>query len=127
VKGAPGPGRGAFQYEMKALGGSGGSTTAVKRFKNTLKDLEVEFDISPEEQAVIDSDDPDLSKLPLDLQEAIFFSDKYQHPTFALDKLVTGKLDQKEAYRKYHYGGPEVDRINKHWDDSMKSYPFATP
>tara|TARA_R110002020_G_scaffold170207_4_gene359597 strand:- start:1721 stop:2260 length:540 start_codon:yes stop_codon:yes gene_type:complete len=121
-RGGTGPGRGAFQFEMKAGGGSGGGKTAANRLMAFAKQYSVDLKLSDDERAMLESDDPDFSKLPYDIQEAALFANANYHPKFPLSDLATGKLDMGDAYRLYHYAGPEVERIKKHWADSSEAY-----
>ena len=118
----PGPGKGKFQFETRAGGGSGASTTAATRFGQFVKKAGLPLDIVPEQdRQILASDDPDFSQLSEDLQEAVFFANAAEHPSFKVDDLVTGKMTPEDAWIKYHWAGPEKDEPTRrqHWQDSF--------
>lgn len=113
VQTSGGPGRGKYQYELESeeKEGQQGAKTAVNRYINfktknniplTDRDLELMADKNP-----------DFSKLPEDLQDAIFYADKAEHPKFSLTDLVKGRLSQEDAWADYHWAGDPNEREEK--------------
>jgi len=56
--------------------------------------------------------DLDFSKVPEDLQDAMFYTDKLMKPNFAVNDLVKGKISHNDAWYKYHYAGSDKSKIN---------------
>jgi len=106
-----GPGRGMYQYE---IGESQGASTGRNRFFNFAKDNNINV---PEEYlGLLGEQGPtsiDFSKLPEDLQTAIFYADKAEHPEFSLNDLVSGKLSFEDAWADYHWAGDPTEREAK--------------
>ena len=106
-----GPGRGMYQYE---IGESQGASTGRNRFFNFAKDNNINV---PEEYlGLLGEQGPtsvDFSKLPQDLQTAIFYADKAKHPEFSLNDLVSGKLSFEDAWADYHWAGDPTEREAK--------------
>ena len=106
-----GPGRGMYQYE---IGESEGASTGRNRFFNFAKNNNINV---PEEYlGLLGEQGPtsiDFSKLPQDLQTAIFYADKAEHPEFKLNDLVSGKLSPENAWADYHWAGDPKEKETK--------------
>ena len=103
-----GPGRGKHQYEIKgSIDGSGASKTAVNRYINFKIDRGLKL---TERDLLLKQDkNPDFSKLPEDLQDAIFYADKALG-YLPVNDLVNKKLSHEEAWVDYHLIGNKEDR-----------------
>ena len=112
-----GPGRGKYQFEIMADGGSGTNSTARTRLGRFSYRHGVHFDFSPEDLAVLQSDDPDFSLLSEDAQDAIFIANADGHPRFKLNDLVNGKTTFEDAWIRYHWAGGESQEParREHW------------
>jgi len=106
-----GPGRGMYQYE---IGESQGASTGRNRFFNFAKNNNINV---PEEYlGLLGEQGPtsiDFSSLPQDLQTAIFYADKAEHPEFKLNDLVSGKLSPENAWADYHWAGDPTEKEAK--------------
>ena len=105
-----GPGRGKYQYEMKYAGGSNSNKTALTRYKQFMKNNNLE--IPKEYTNLLNKEDVDFSTLPERLQDDIFYADKNEG-AIPLDDLATGKLTSEDAWLKYHWAGKEKDAASK--------------
>ncbi len=103
-----GPGRGKHQYEIKgSIDGSGASKTAVNRYI-TFK-TNRGLGLTKRDLLLKENKNPDFSKLPEDLQDAIFYADKALG-YLPVDDLVNKKLSHEEAWVDYHLIGNKKDR-----------------
>ena len=121
-----GPGRGKYQYEL-ASGGSGRNATAIQRMKNFENSRNISLQFSPQEQAVLDSADPDFSQLSADTQEAIFYADAAMGAT-PLQGIVDGTVSREDAWIKHHWAGSDSvapDR-RKHWQQTNPAAATST-
>lgn len=111
-----GPGRGKYQFEL-AAGGSGANTVARTRMARFTYRHGAYLRFPLEDDAVLQQDDPDFSRLSEDAQDVIFLANADMHPKFKLDDLVTGKLSFEDAWIRYHWAGPERDEKARraHW------------
>lgn len=111
-----GPGRGKYQFELMA-GGSGAAAVARTRMMRFQYRHGIHFDFSPDDMAVLRSDDPDFSLLSEDAQDVLFVANADGHPHFKLNDLVKGKTAFVDAWIRYHWAGPEhQERARReHW------------
>ena len=101
-----GPGRGKYQYELAAGGGSGANKTAIKRFQQYLDQNSLSLDILPaKDRRVLFQKDPDFSRLSPETQDMIFLADKALAKETDLNDLVTGNIKPEEAWAKWHWKG----------------------
>jgi len=121
-----GIGRGKYQVEMDSLRReavknnpeeykkykdlTGSSSVYVNRYKNYK--AKNNLPLTKEEIELFKNKDLDFSKIPEDLQDAMFYTDKLQKPNFAVDDLVTGKISPNDAWYKYHYAGKDESKRN---------------
>ena len=122
-----GPGRGKYQYEVRAGKGSGSNIGAISRLKKYLKANELTLDSLPAaDKKVLNASDPDFSKLSADTQDIIFLADKTLAARTSLNDLVTGKIDQNLAWAKWHWKGSNKDLPAKleQWDRNVGSTPI---
>lgn len=109
-----GPGRGAFQFELSTLGGSGRSVDAKQRLKNYYKELKRE---QPDWLKKL-PDNYDPSNLTLDQQKMLFLGDARMGPG-NLSKLVEdGKpMTVGEWWAKFHkikgVSDQDIEKFNK--------------
>lgn len=115
-----GPGRGKYQFELAAGKGSGSNKVAIQRLKNFVAKHDVQASLSPEDLAVIQSEDPDFSQLSEPAQDLLFVANAAEHPRFKLDSLVNGELAPEDAWIKYHWAGGEKEEPTrrKHWKET---------
>ena len=111
-----GPGRGKYQFELME-GGSGAASVARNRLAKFSFKHGVHFDFNKADLEVLQSDDPDFSKLSEDAQDAIFVANADRHPRFRLDDLMSGKTSFEDAWVKYHWAGGESQEParREHW------------
>lgn len=103
-----GPGRGKYQYEIFGCGGSGASTTAVNRLKNYFKRNDMDLGLLPETDCeYLFSEDPDFSQVSEGTQDMLFLLDKVESPNTKLDRLISGEVDEAEAWADWHWGGKD--------------------
>jgi hypothetical protein len=121
-----GIGRGKYQVEMDSLRReatknnpeqykrykdlTGSSSVYVNRYKNYK--AKNNLPLTKEEIELFKNKDLDFSRIPEDLQDAMFYTDKLQKPNFAVDDLVTGKISPNDAWYKYHYAGKDESKRN---------------
>ena len=121
-----GIGRGKYQVEMDSLrreaakdnpeeykrykdfGGS--SSVYVNRYKN-FKEIN-NIPLTKREIELFKNKDLDFSKVPEDLQDAMFYTDKLMKKNFPVNDLVKGKLSHNDAWYKYHYAGSDESKLN---------------
>ena len=121
-----GIGRGKYQVEMDSLrreaakdnpeeykkykdfGGS--SSVYVNRYKNFKKINNIP--LTEREIQLFKNKDLDFSKVPEDLQDAMFYTDKLMKKNFPVNDLVKGKLSHNDAWYKYHYAGSDESKLN---------------
>ena len=121
-----GTGRGKYQVEMDSLrreaakdnpeeykkykdfGGS--SSVYVNRYKN-FKEIN-NIPLTEREIELFKNTDLDFSKVPEDLQDAMFYTDKLMKENFPVNDLVKGKLSHNDAWYKYHYAGTDESKLN---------------
>jgi len=108
-----GPGRGKYQYELKA-GGSGANIDAVTRLKRYLKKNGLSLsDLPYSDHLELMTDDPDFSKLSSDTQDMIFLADKSLSANTPLNDLVAGAIGQDEAWAQWHWKGAAENKQSK--------------
>ena len=119
-----GPGRGKYQYEMSSESkpGQQGAKTAVNRYIRFLEDNNLT--LTEEDIALKNDPNPDFSQLSEQMQDNIFYADKYYHPDLILDDLGSGDLSQRAAWLDYHWAGAADDRDSKisMWNDRFPQY-----
>ena len=108
-----GPGRGKYQYELKA-GGSGANIDAVTRLKRYLKKNGLSLsDLPYSDHLELMTDDPDFSKLSSDTQDMIFLADKSLSANTPLNDLVSGTISPDEAWAQWHWKGSADKKQDK--------------
>lgn len=109
-----GPGRGMFQYEL-SQGGSGANKTAINRFKTLMRKFKIPSNLlPPSDKKVLQSKDPDFSKLSPATQSAIFLADKDQDEATRLNDLVNPSRFNEESFKQWRAG---------HWKGDSKEEP----
>lgn len=119
-----GIGRGKYQYELgKSGGGSGAAKTAVKRLTNYLDRNNLSLSMLPKQDiAVLQSKEPDFSKLSEETQDIIFLADKAEAKDVPLNQLVMGEISPQEAWLDWHWRGSSKERPAKMkmWDTRFR-------
>ena len=121
-----GTGRGKYQVEMDSLRReaakdnpeeykrykelTGSSGVYVNRYKNFKSKNNIP--LTKREIELFKNKDLDFSKVPEDLQDAMFYTDKLMKPEFPVNDLVKGKLSHNDAWYKYHYAGTDDSKLN---------------
>jgi len=105
-----GIGRGKYQFESTK--GSGAAKTAATRFFNWEKQNDV-LEIPKEDREELYKEDPDFSKLSEETQDALFIIHHSLHPKTPLTDIAKGKVQQSEAWLKYHWAGNDKDKSSK--------------
>lgn len=124
-----GIGRGKYQYELgKAGGGSGAAKTAVTRLNTYLDRNNLSLSMLPKEDvAILQSKEPDFSKLSEETQDIIFLADKSMAKDVPLNKLVSGEISPQEAWLDWHWRGSKKERPAKMkmWDTRFRAMPAS--
>jgi hypothetical protein len=121
-----GIGRGKYQVEMDSLRREaaknnpeeykkykdlqGSSSVYVQRYQNFKKKNNIP--LTEQEIELFKNKDLDFSKVPEELQDAMFYTDKLEKKQFPVNDLVTGKLSHNDAWYKYHYAGKDKSKLN---------------
>ena len=100
-----GPGRGKYQFEVASGKGSGTNKVAIQRYKNFLKQYEVEDTLSKEDWEELSRPDPDFARISETAQDSIFFAHHAMHPKHPVSKVAKGELDYEDAWLEYHWAG----------------------
>jgi hypothetical protein len=82
----------------------------VNRYKN-FKEIN-NIPLTEREIELFKNTDLDFSKVPEDLQDAMFYTDKLMKENFPVNDLVKGKLSHNDAWYKYHYAGTDESKLN---------------
>ena len=119
------PGKGKYQFETNAKGGSNSAFTANNRLRNWEKRFG-SLPIPEKDRKELQKKSPDFSRLSEDTQDALFFINLSQHETAPLTELAKGKIANKNMWLDFHWAGgknsPElIPEKEEMWDKRFRS------
>jgi len=109
-----GPGRGKYQFELGAS-----SKSAKQRLRNWERSRQVKLPLSEQDEAELDKEAPDFSKLSERAQDALALINYTMKPSAdVMSKIADGTVDEGEVWADLHWAGDKKDKKDKlaQWD-----------
>lgn len=109
-----GPGRGKYQFQLGAS-----SKSAKQRLRNWERSRKVKLPLSEQDEAELDKEEPDFSKLSERAQDAIALINYTMKPSSdVMSKVAEGSVDEGEVWADLHWAGDKKDKEAKlaQWD-----------